>query len=334
MRQRAVVVREFEAGDEREVLAAFNRTNADLDPNFQTRDLDEWRWRYEKNPAGRRLTLALDEEQRVLAQYAGSPQRLRLDGVPVCVTQGIDSFSVPETRGLGRRGSFVQAGELFAATYGGRTSEGDPWMWGFPVPTARRVGQRFLGYEVMRSQPILEWTHTRAVPSGRRAEDLGEEPLDAHAHELQEFFMHRSEGPWVLADRRARALQWRYREHPGRTYRVGLARSTGGELRGWAVLRIGAFEGTPACLVCDWLAEPEVEGDLVRWAIEWAEAAGVRRVVHLLPPGCDSFRSLQELGFRVRPSSLVLVGRSYDGAYPAAFWAERWYYTLGDTDLV
>ena len=36
----------------------------------------------------------------------------------------------------------------------------------------------------------------------------------------------------------------------------------------------------------------------------------------------------------MRGGRTLWVGRSYTGAFPLEFWRERWFYTLGDTDLV
>jgi hypothetical protein len=329
-----VLVREYEAGDEQAILRAFNLVNAGVDAGFRQRSLEEWRWRFLENPAGRRIALAFDELGSVLAQYAGSPQRLRLDGVWVEVTQGIDSFSVPAARGLGHRGTFARTGRFFAERYGGLVGEGDPWMWGFPVPLARRVGERLLDYVPLRSQPLLVLDRFSRVPAGESAEELSGPSLHAHAHELQQLFLARAAGPWVLADRQASALDWRFMRHPTRSYRLGVSRSSSSELRGLAVWRTGTWEGRRVGLLCDWLAHPDAEGDLVRWAVARAEEEGVDRIVHLLPPACESFANLQELGFRVCPSSLLLVGHGFDAAYPTRFWSQHWYYTLGDTDLV
>ncbi|MFT7669394.1 MAG: hypothetical protein ACI8X5_002094 [Planctomycetota bacterium] len=333
MRSRPDTIREYELGDEPAILRAFNQANAAHVSSFQARSIEQWRWRYLENPAGLRVTLAFDNEGQVLAQYAGSPQRMRLDGAWTHVTQGIDSFSAVSTRGLGHRGTFVRTGELFAEVYGARAGAGDPYMWGFPVPIARRVGERFLGYEALRSQVILELSANTSLAPGESATDFGEGPLQASAHEFEGLFERCAEGKSVFADRRSHVLDWRYRKRPGVHYEIGLARTIDGDLCGFAVYRTGEFEGERAGLIVDWLAEPEAEAALARWATSHAQAAGVNRLVHLLPPTCASFITLQELGFRVRPMQAMLVGRTYDEDYPLSFWSENWYYTLGDTDL-
>lgn len=342
VRARAVAIREYEPGDESALLVAFNRANAELDPGFRERELDEWRWRYDRNPAGRRLMLAFDEAGEVLAQYAGSPQRALVDGGELVLTQGVDSFSISATRGLGRRGTFVETGRRFAELYGGPIGRGDPWMWGFPVPAARRVGQRFLGYVPLRSQPLLElgagaWPAGGAA-SGEPARPASWGELDSLAPALEDLGRRTAESGLVFAARGAAELRWRYAEHPRRTYELGLCQERGGALDGFGVYSAGTFLGREVGLLCDGLfgRGPSAEGaaaPLVRWAASCARRDGLRTLVTMLPPWSLAFAQLQELGFRVRPSSLVLVGRSYERALPPRFWAERWFTTLGDSDL-
>jgi hypothetical protein len=338
VRARAVTIREYEPGDELAILAAFNRACAEVDPGHEARSLEEWRWRYIHNPAGRRLMLALDEEGAVLAQYAGSPQRALFDGQEMILTQGIDSFSVTETRGLGRRGTFVETGRRFAELYGGPPGMGDPWMWGFPVPRARRVGQRFLGYVPLRSQPLLELKSDVSLASGEHARSAEWSELELLAPALEDLWRSDGTSDQVLAARGAAELRWRYAEHPRRRYELALwaGPTTSGSdqpLEGYAVYRAASFQGREVGLICDGLFGECAVGPLVRWAAACARRDGLSELVAMLPPWSRGFEQLQAMGFRVRPSKLLLVGRSYERALPLRTWAERWYYTLGDTDL-
>jgi len=331
----AASVRPLRVEDQDALLAAFNGCFAASDPGFVARTAAEWRWRFVQNPAGRRATLALDDEGAVLAQYAGLPQRALVEGVAATLTQGIDSFCVPRARALGRRGAFVAAGERFAADYGGAPGAGDPWMWGLPVRAARRIGERALGYVPFRAQVRLEL----AGPLRASATDLSlrEAPwseLDELAPELDGLNARQAERCGAFALRDAPALAWRYAAHPSRRYRLVVATRHNGELAGFAVLGVGRFEDSEGLLWCDGLHDPEAEPALVEFAADLAAREGHARLVALLPPWCESFTSLQGLGFRVRGGRTLWVGRSYTGALPLEFWRERWFYTLGDTDLV
>jgi hypothetical protein len=117
---------------------------------------------------------------------------------------------------------------------------------------------------------------------------------------------------------------------PGLVDLCARLREPGGELAGFAVYGESPFEGRPAGILCDWLAAESAYGALLAWA---AELAGERPLVAVLPPWCAEFRAFQDLGFRVRPTSLLLAGRSYDRRYDPRFWTRHWYYTMGDSDL-
>jgi len=330
----AVEVRELREEDGEAVLRSFNRVSGAVDPGFRPRGLDAWRWRYFANPAGTRAALALDAEGRVLAHFGGSPQELRVGGASLRATQGIDSFSLPEARRLGRRGLFVRVARHLAAMRGGRGAQRDPWFWGFPVPAARRIGVRALGYEALRAQPVLVLRSGSAPPAGVQAEALEGAWLPELAGPLDELCTRLEDGSRVLADRRAPVLAWRYLDAPHAAYRLAAARTRSGELHGLAVWRPASFEGRPAALVAELLAVEGAEAPLTRWLVAGARAAGLERLVHLCSPYSTAFASLQELGWRVEASSRLLVGRSFDRELPPRFWSERWDYSLGDTDLV
>ncbi len=335
----AAAVRPLRVEDQDAVLAAFNASFAASDPAFVARTAAEWRWRYVQNPAGTRATLALDEAGAVLAQYAGLPQRALVEGALMALTQGVDSFCVPGARALGRRGAFVAAGERFAADYGAGPGAAsgtcDPWMWGLPVRAARRIGERALGYVPFRAQVRLE---LEDAPRGGATDlvlrEVAWSDLDALTAQLDALNARQAERYGAFALRDARALAWRYGAHPLRRYQLVLANRPGGELVGFAVLGSGRFEDTEGLLWCDGLHDAEAEPALVAFAAGLAAREGHARVVALLPTWCASFTSLQSLGFRVRGGRTLWVGRSYASAWPLEFWRQRWFYTLGDTDLV
>jgi hypothetical protein len=152
--------------------------------------------------------------------------------------------------------------------------------------------------------------------------------------EYDHFFQLQSRAEHALGVRDARYLRWRYLEHPELEFTLHEARDEAGHLEGFSVGRRAVFEGREAWVVCDWLARAAARGPLLRAAVEAARRAGGLPVVLVLPPWCEDFADLQALGMRVRPTRLVLVGRSFDRALDLSYWAQRWYYTLGDSDLV
>lgn len=327
----SVQIRPYEPGDERAILETFNRVFAEVDPGFVARSSELWRWSTLANPAGLRLRLAVDARGRVLAQYAGRPQRVLLEGAPATITQCVDSMAAPEARALSRSTLFVRTGREFALAHGGPPGHGDPFMWGFPVPAARRIGERFLGYETIRRQTalLLDGDLEPLPPSSLRAEETT--TID---RSWSEFSWRVAARYGAIGERTAEVLRWRYLEHPIHCYRLAIARDlsspTPSALLGFAVVRRAAFEGRDSLLLCDWLALPDAWAPLLAWARHLAVG---RPLLAVLPPWCEEHAAFQDLGFRVRPTRLLLVGRSFDRRRDLRFWARSWYYTLGDSDL-
>jgi len=307
-------------------MRSFSEAFAACDVNFQPWSAARWRWQFLENPAGTRLMAAFDEDGRALAQYAGVPQRARLEGERVIFTQSVGSFCLPEARSLGRRSLFVRTGLAYAEEY--VSPGGDAWTWGYPVLPARRIGEHALGYERVREQTMLTAHPDRIQAAASRAEvvETGEftEEVDALFEELAPRHS-------AVCERTEAWLNWRYRRHPEHRYRIATAR-TAGELTGYAVARAQDFQGSRRLVVCDWWCREAGEGALLAWLQEAAREARVESVAACFSHGAEEFQAWQGVGFRVAPTGLVLTGRSHTRRAP--FWfAPRWYTTLGDSDL-
>ena len=235
-RRAALRLRALEPGDGPAVLAAFNRAFAAVDAHFVARDLETWRWRFERNPDGARGMLALDETGAVVAQYAGVGAQYVLDGESLQVSQSVDSFVDPHWRGLGRSGAFVRTGLAFAERFGGDAPGRDVLMWGLPVPAAERIGRLRLGYGFVRS--VLQLSGEPAALELPRSAGVEVRELQAFDGEFDTLFERLAPALGAVARRDVRRLTWRYREKPGATYRVAAARA-GGRLVGYLVLARG-----------------------------------------------------------------------------------------------
>ena len=236
-------IRALAPSDEPAALRALQRV-------FDLRDDDAllapgaWSRRYFANPAGTRATVAVDEAGAILAQYAGLPQRARLDDAEAVLTQGVDSLADPD-RGRGLGSLFVRVGRRFARDYGGRLGEGDVFMWGYPVREAWRVGRALLGYETIRSQVALV-APARAASAGdathcevREYESAGDLPPTFDAWIAEHTARYRA-----VCDRSREYLAWRYargralRPRAARRRDPRLRRRPRGGLRGRATLRV------------------------------------------------------------------------------------------------
>ncbi|MEW6070968.1 MAG: hypothetical protein AB1726_00040 [Planctomycetota bacterium] len=81
-------------------------------------------------------------------------------------------------------------------------------------------------------------------------------------------------------------------------------------------------------------ADLEVGILLYHAVLACARAGGARVAATLIPDWSPWFDRFQQGGFAVWPSGLLLVARNYARKYDMLWLRDRWWYQLGDTDLV
>ncbi|MEW6070964.1 MAG: hypothetical protein AB1726_00020 [Planctomycetota bacterium] len=328
--------RPYAPGDETAILASFNRVFAAVDPNFRPRGLAHWRWQYLENPSGSPIYLALAPGGEVVGHMGGVCQRMATEFGPTLFMQGVDHFSDPSRLHGLRRGSLLAAvGERQAELVGGDGPDRVALMWGPPVPAAWRVGKSFLSYELIRTQLKL-W----AAPDAVRASAAGGVEVSEAASfpdEVAELFARAAAPHGAIAVRDRAQLDWRYRKRPGRRYAIVLARRAG-RLAGYAVYARAPFDGeAEESLLVDWLVPPEEDSAahaLRAWLAARAKAEGAERVVAVFPDTTREWMDFQAAGFRAAPTRHFIIAKIEVKRFRARWLFRRWYYTLGDTDLV
>ncbi len=329
--------REYRAGDEHAILAAFNAAFAAIDPAFRPRTTEAWRWQFLEHPHGRRVWIGLDREGRVVGQQASLPVRMQVGDETMFWSQVVDSFADPSHgRGLRKKGVYATTARGHSDRFGGEPPERDPIMYGMPVRPAWRIGRLYLDYEVCRSQDALCAELARIEhPAGGAVEV---EEVERFPDEVSDLF-ERARGPHgALAIRDAAILDWRWLRRPGHRYRCALARRRGAgrELLGLAVQRSGRFDAFEGGLACDWLVVPGADGAaraLRAWLAERTRDDGGERLVGIWPETCPDWSAFQRAGFRVRPTQYYNVICQYTARFDLRWLYWNWYYTLGDFDL-
>ncbi|MCE9592808.1 MAG: hypothetical protein K8S98_01325 [Planctomycetes bacterium] len=321
-------VRGYEPGDEVAILDAYNRVFARVDPEFRPRGLGEWRWAFVDNPSGSRISLALAEDGRVVAQYAGLGQRVSIDGRRTAFSQSVDSFVDPDfASGLARATAFVRAGESYAARFGMPVGP-DEIMWGLPVPAAWRIGKEKLGYEILRTLTFL------AAPRERLAttDALEVREFERIPDDVERLFTRVAAKRGMLGVRDHAHLDWRYVRHPTRRYRIGgVVRA--GELVGLAIARPAVLADASGEALAEWLV-PDGEAEVQHALLAWLARTEQRELVAFFADTAPEWLAFQHAGFRVRPSRYIQVARSYVRSITIQDVRRRFWWTLGDTDLV
>jgi len=323
-------IRPFREGDEGSLLETYNEVFASDGAPPRTRA--EWVWAFEKNPAGQRIFVAV-HAGRVVAQYAALPARLRVEGRQVTGLQIVDSMVHSAHRSGARQpGLFVSTARAFFEAYGG--PERDFLHYGWPVERSWRVGRRMLDYEIVRVQNAMVASASAlargsALPDGVRA-------VERFAGEFDQLGERCAADVAASALRGAAFLNWRYAEHPSRSYR-SLVAGPPGSPEGLAVWRRAQFGGTELACLVEWLvplgADDAARALLAAVAAE-VRAAGLDTLALWCPewsPWCADF---QERGFRVQPSDYLTTAKSWARRYDLVWLRDHWWYQLGDTDIV
>lgn len=327
-------IRRYRPGDEAGIQDAFHRVFAAGNPQFAPRSLERWRWQFERNPAGTQILIAVhDETGAVAGHYAGVPRAFRGQGREGLAAEAVDSFVDPRFRAALRRpGLFVV---LALAWFREFTASGaDFFAYGLPIETAARIGGAFLDYQVVHHQLALE----RAVDDPRvlgGPAAPGVSVVDDFDGRFERLSEEALPGLGSATVRSAAYLRWRYLEHPDHRYVVGAA-GEGDRLRGYVVLRRGAFDGREDELVVDFVVpagDLDAARALLRFAAQRAREEGAPAVSLVLPPSSAWFREIQRLGFYARPTRYDWSVSHNRRPYETHVLRRDWWYTLGDTDL-
>ncbi len=321
-------IRPYEPGDEKGILRLFGRVFGR--PGFPGRTEREWHWRFRENPAGTRIWVGLHGEE-IVSHFASVPVRVLLEGRPAMFGQIVDSMVDPAHRG---GGLMVRTAEpLFEAC--GRADR-DVVMYGYPVPAAWRVGATFLHYEVVRTETLLY--RESPVPLAPPSPGIAVEEVRGFGPESDALWGRVAPELAAASVRDSTYLDWRYASAPDSFgYRLAAARDPGGGTRGLAVFRRTPFLLPEAGVLCDWVvpfSDREAARALLAWALGRARQEGASALGAVFPDSSPWYGWFQREGFRVAPTDYCMVGRAFDPRYDSEWLRRRWFYTLGDTDLV
>jgi hypothetical protein len=131
-----VAVRSYADGDERLILAGFNRVFG------QARSLEHWTWKFKENPYRKAVmaALAFDSKGSVVGHYSLIPLKLNISGRAVLAAQSVDTFVSDECRG---QGVFLRCA---SHCYDECIEEGVEAVYGFPNENSSPGFIRALGW--------------------------------------------------------------------------------------------------------------------------------------------------------------------------------------------
>lgn len=322
-----LAVRAYRDGDEAAILELFARSF----PHAR-RTVEHFDWKYRHNPFGsRRISLAWNEEERLVAQYAGYAVPFRAYGRDLIAHQIGDTMTDVSIRHLGRGPTSVLG--RTALDFYGRFCDGQvAFNYGFNVANIQKFSLRFLRSD--RVEPVT-YRVTPALPEMSRAarwlRGYSLENVRTATPEWTSFFERVAPAYRFCVRRDAAYVTWRYLEAPDDQYVVVAIRKWG-HLVGWLVYRV---EGE-ALRVGDLLLDPDFPDGFEVALRHIGSLHGVGRIEGWFPPRPYWLHSLLgEAGLEIRPEpqDLSVMCVPFQWAEAVAAMRRDLYYTWGDSDL-
>lgn len=353
--------RPYQPGDEQAITALYENV-------FQIpMSMERWMWRYGNNPTGQiAIELAAADDQRIVGQYAVMPVAMKVGDDEAVASLSLDTMVHSEFRG---QRMFTK---LADALYERLAAEGMPLVYGFPNSQSYPGFVKHLGWhDLVEHLPVfvrpLKFSKllAKTVPSGLLAQiaapparlvyRLVYRPGCKSSANLQlralDAFDARSDRLWaaardtaaVLIRRDQAYLNWRYVNHPDRTYSI-LAAERGDTLVGYVVAVEQEIAGMAGLFITDLLADPahsDVPAALIAAVVRQARQRDCDLVNCLMLPHHPYAAVLKQCGFvlappRMFPQEIHLGARNLGSPRPDTFIhdSRNWYITWGDHDSV
>jgi hypothetical protein len=313
-------LRSYRPGDEAAINEGFNEVFG------HQRPVEEWRWKFRPAEDGCRVLIATAGAQ-VVSHFAAQRLVVQVDGRQFIAGHTCDAYCrpIPSAR---RARLYIKTAEEFYRRYGA-PGELD-FLYGFPGDRHMRLGRIRLRF----AEPVLVpvWRRTATQRGAAwwpryRVKTGGNEALD----DLWQRAKHRY--PVSLVRDRAWARR-RYDDHPSGRY-VQLTVLKGGVADAWAAVHIGDDVARWVDLVWDGRdTRALVAIDTALAAAAHAEGASAMELWIAGDTAVDAFLAHRGWNRGLHPAHLEMTAISFNPGLDADNLVRRFYFTMGDTDLI
>jgi len=320
-----------------------------LDPRF-------WHWEFVRGPDGKALIYLVDDKDKIIGHFADLPRRFSIDGKVVLGTLSLDLMVHPD---YWRKGIFAAMGKYGAQRV---KQEHGLFMTAFPIRPETIQGLKKIGWKGVLELPVLvypikftgivnRYLHfsplsflvggvARFIYSltfgWRKKEKNGGEEVEK-VNELDEqydLFWEKAISLYPITGvRDRRFLNWRYLQHPTRTYEIYGAFQKE-EMKGYIVLRKVDLLNFNSAVIVDLLALDDVTlAALLEKGIQYSRQVGADLLGFMVPQNHLYYRIPKKRGFL--PSFKTFLFMVYSHSDQEIFFSpEKWYVNWGDTDVI
>jgi len=321
-----------------------------LDPEF-------WKWEFMEGPDGKALIYIVEEGGRVIGHFSDIPRKFSVNGNLVLGTLSLDLMVHPDYR---RRGLFEEMGR-YAAQH---VKEANGlFMMAYPIRKETIHGLTKIGWNKVVELPVLvypirfrgivdRYLHFRPLSlllggvarffhflffqhkvRVKKEEGIDIDQVDQLDDEFDRFWERVLSLYPIMGVRDRSFLNWRYFQHPTRTYTIYRAMKRG-EMRGYLILRKVDLLDFNSAVIVDLLAlDKGTLKALVARSIEHSYKEGTALLGSMVPKTHPYYRDLRHWGFL--PSLKTFQFMVYPIVEEKGLLnPEAWYVNWGDTDVI
>jgi len=307
---------------------------------------EEFRWWFERNPAGEGIVSLAVADDEVVGVAAMSYFRTALNGTVTRLAIPVNVATDPRFQGQGVFSTLERENERAAAESGSPISVTFPNGRSYPIFVRRLewtdLPRLRLWARPLRAGGVVRYLLGRPGEHGGlrdAAVDVGEmhglevRPVERFGADFDELGRRAGEAYGHHFVRDAEYFNWRYLDSP-RDYRCfGAYRA--GALAGVIVVGHTFKHGVSAGFLADLVSGPEDAGAiraLLARALDEVRG-GADALVLLPPPASVQRRALLRSGFLPTNKKLRFIGKTLAAGAPLDERAESWHFTLGDFDF-
>ncbi len=301
---------------------------------WNRRTIENWYWKFTgDNPAGAAINFVAEDQGEIVACFSVLPIWYWIDGKKIRGSHSIGMIVKPE---LQNRGLIVFVADKVLKEV---EAEKLPFTYGYPNENAYELHKKFLKYEDIAMQPLLE----------RRIEDPSEMPNQTFSTGLEfrkiEKFDESVDLLWdqvknqfkAIVIRNADFLNWRYMARPDVSY-YAYGAYDHNKLVGYCVLKLYQEDKILRGHFLDLFTIPgekEYGCFLIQNGLEFFKKEK-RSAVNLWMQGSSFFQKLlREYGFEEKGGRPFICRFNFERElFKPCLAKEHWYFTMGDTQEI